>query len=211
MEIKKIGRVDEIVNADNSLIGRERIPTHGTDRESDAPKTTDYNANISRQPFRYDMLGRFGFTLFPFFEGKEDDAQNEVISELQEFFNEKHIETLKMYYKNPSKLKNHYRVASRENFDKLPDEIEERCKNMAIGVMELIQPHIEKALEGVEKSIDEGVVFEDTIMKEKKKKWIENKTDDNELNDKEIKKIAGLLNKMKKDDLKDLINLLETK
>jgi hypothetical protein len=70
MKLKKKD-IDEIINTNGELIGKEAIPTNGADLESQANNTTDYNAKIGQQPFRYDMLGRFGFTLMPFMEGEE--------------------------------------------------------------------------------------------------------------------------------------------
>ena len=81
MKIKKKDLV-EIIDSNGELIGSDDIPTNGSDLETQANNTTDYNAKVGTQPFRYDMLGRFGFTLMPFMEGKENQGQQELIDDL---------------------------------------------------------------------------------------------------------------------------------
>jgi hypothetical protein len=49
MRIKKIDLM-EIVNSDGELIGNDAIPHNGSDLESQANNTTDYNRTISTQP-----------------------------------------------------------------------------------------------------------------------------------------------------------------
>ena len=83
MEFKKKD-LTEIIGSDGNLIGNNAIPTTGADLESQANNTTDYNAKVGVQPFRYDMLGRFGFTLMPFLEGKESQEQLELLKDLDE-------------------------------------------------------------------------------------------------------------------------------
>jgi len=206
----KIKKINEVIDSDNSLIGVKKTPEHGNDIESQASKTTDYNARVKAQPFRYDMLGRFGFTLFPFFEGKEDETQKDLIDDLAKLAYEKYLEILKHYYKNPNKLKSDYRKTHNLDFDSQPEDKKKIDYEMARRIMATIQPHIEKSLEVVQNKLDEGAVIEDRVVKEKNKKWIDQKSNDNEIGDKELKKIAGLLNKMEKDDLDKLKKLLET-
>ena len=65
------GQIQEIIDSDGELIGVNDTPENGSNLETQANNTTDYNAKVGHQPYRYDMLGRFGFTLLPFFEGVE--------------------------------------------------------------------------------------------------------------------------------------------
>ena len=96
---------------DGELIGRKKIPTNGSDLESQANNTTDYNSRIGTQPYRYDMLGRFGFTLMPFMEGEDsDEKQDKLVNDLIELMQEKTFNVIKHYYKNPNKLKSDYRL-----------------------------------------------------------------------------------------------------
>jgi hypothetical protein len=209
MKAVKIGVVNEVVNSDNSLIGSKKTPQSGGDLESQAGRTTDYNAKVSHQPFRYDMLGRFGFSLFPFFEGKEDESQKAVLDELAEVFYDRYMEFLKYYYKHPEKLKNEYRKLHGSNFETQPEEKKNIDYVWAKKVMKILQPHVEKSLEGVEKNISESVMIEDKVVEKKPADWRDEKSDDKEIGEKGVKKIAGLLNKMNKEELDKVISLLE--
>ena len=88
----------EIIDSNGELIGGNAIPTSGSDLETQANNTTDYNVKVGTQPFRYDMLGRFGFTLLPFFEGKDAEDINPeevpILKELAKLMYEKFMETL---------------------------------------------------------------------------------------------------------------------
>ncbi|RPI85428.1 MAG: hypothetical protein EHM34_01810, partial [Nitrosopumilales archaeon] len=75
MKLKKKDLL-EIIDANGELIGKNDTPTNGSDLETQANGTTDMNVGKGQQPFRYDMLGRFGFTMMPFFEGKEDNENH---------------------------------------------------------------------------------------------------------------------------------------
>ena len=108
MKIKKI-HLFEIIDSNGELIGKNDVPSTGADLETGANNTTDYNSKIGQQPFRYDMLGRFGFTLLPFFEGKEDQGQKELLKDLAQLMHDKRTDVLRYYYKNPQLLKPDYR------------------------------------------------------------------------------------------------------
>ena len=104
MKIKK-EQLQEIIDSDGELIGVDDVPTNGADLESQANNTTDYNAKVGHQPYRYDMLGRFGFTLLPFFEGVEETGPDDLLDELAKYMYERYMEILEHYYRNPQKLK----------------------------------------------------------------------------------------------------------
>lgn len=202
----KIRKINEVIDDKGDLIGYKDKPEHGGDLESQASNTTDYNARISRQPYRYDMLGRFGFTLFPFFEGKENENQTELLDDLAKLMFEKYVEILKFYYKNPNKLKSDYRKISKTGSESKPEDSD---YEMAKRVIKVIEPYIEKSLEGVQQNIDENIVFEDRVVKEKNNKWMSEKDEDKEVLDKNLKRVVGFLNKMDDEDIKKVINLLE--
>ncbi len=209
MKLKKIDKIDEVVDGNNNLIGYSDDPEKGGDLESQAKNSTDYNAKISRQPYRYDMLGRFGFTLFPFFEGKEDDEQNALLNDLLDLLFRERVKTLKHYYKNPNKLKNDYRKLSKDEFKVPTEEIDTELQETTKEILKVIEPHIEKSLEGLQRNLDENVVIEDKVVGEKNTKWIDEKDKDKEVLDKDIKKVVGFLNRLDREDLNKVINLLE--
>ena len=90
----KIKKLNEIVNGNDDLIGADDIPTNGSDLESQANHPTDYNVKTGQQPFRYDMLGRFGFTLLPFMEGEDkNQGQAELENVLVDLMNERYLDS----------------------------------------------------------------------------------------------------------------------
>ena len=203
----------EIIDSNGDLIGKNDTPTTGSNLETQASNTTDYNAKIGQQPFRYDMLGRFGFTLLPFFEGKEDKGQSELLQDLADLMHEKYMDVLRYYYKNPNKLKSDYRKQSEG------ESHSEECKSTdmewARKIVKLIEPHFEKAFkepENIDESkIAEENVIEDKLVDKKSEDEISNKTEDKEVRDKKLEKIAGLINKLDKDAKDKLKKVLERK
>lgn len=90
MKLKKKDLM-EIIDSNGDLIGKDDIPKSGADLESQASNTTDTNVKIGAQPFRYDMLGRFGFTMLPFFESQGDEEpDNELLDKLAKLMYEKY-------------------------------------------------------------------------------------------------------------------------
>jgi len=200
----------EIIDSNGELIGKDDIPTTGSDLDSAANNTTDYNSKIGQQPFRYDMLGRFGFTLLPFFEGKENQGQSELLNDLAKLMYEKYMETLEYYYRNPNKLKSDFRMHSEHDFESQSDDRKKMDFDWAKKVMKLIQPHFEKSFKDPEQ-IDEGVVIEDKVVDKKNEDEMSKKSKDSEVQGKELQKIAGLINKkLDKQDIDKLITLLES-
>jgi len=72
----------EIIDSDNNIIGTEDTPETGSNKETEASKTTDYNAKVHGQNFKNDFLGRFGF----YFYESETTDKPEVIRELEDHF-----------------------------------------------------------------------------------------------------------------------------
>ena len=90
--------------------------------------------------------------------------------------------------------------------------VELGSEEMAWKIMKVIKPHLEAILD--ELSIGEGIMNEGNVVEDKlvdkKDKGISKKRDSDKMVSK-IEKVAGLLNKLNKDDLNKLVNLLELK
>lgn len=211
MKINK-KELDEILDSDGELIGSDSIPNSGSNLETKANNTTDYNAKISHQPYRYDMLGRFGFTLLPFFEGEEDRKSNELIEELASRLFEWYKEILKYYFKNPNKIKSDYRKVSKQDYETGDKKY---GFNIAEEILDIIKPHLEESLkdlnENLKENINENEFVEGKVLNDKDKKEIKNKKDfkDREILNAKIKKIAGLIGRMENSDRDRLLDLLD--
>lgn len=206
-------QLKEIIDSNDDLIGKDDIPKSGGNLETQASHTTDINAKIGMQPFRYDMLGRFGFTLLPFFEGKnaDDIDPNDVpiLKDLAKLMYDKYMETLEYYYRNPNKLKSDFRMHSEYDFETQPEDRKKMDFDWAKKVIALIHPYLEdKDVE--KKPVDEGKMIEDKMVEKKTEDEISKKSDDKGVREKSLQKIAGLINKkFDKQDIDKLINLLE--
>lgn len=213
MKIKKI-HLFEIIDANGELIGKNDMPANDANADTQANNTTDYNSKISQQPFRYDMLGRFGFTLLPFFEGKEDVGQKELLKDLAQLMHDKRIDTLQYYYKNPNLLKPDYRKHA------AGEAHSEQCEKEDIAwarkIIKAVEPHFEKAFkEPIDEvgSINEDKIAEDNVVEDKLVDKVEDelskKGEDNDVREKKLEKIAGLISKLDQKDKDKLANLLE--
>ena len=202
-----IRNLNEIIDANGELIGANTIPTSGSDLETAANNTTDYNQKVSQQPYRYDMMGRFGFTLMPFYEGVESkgDDDSPILTDIAKVLYEKYMAMLEYYYRNPNKLKSDFRKKSEQS-----DEFEPEDMDMAKKIMKTIEPHFEKAYNKPE-NISEGKVVEDKMIDKKSEDEISGKSEDRDIKDGKLVKIAGLINKMPEKDVNKLITLLERK
>jgi len=203
--------IDEIINSSGELIGSEDIPTTGSDLESAANNTTDYNAKVGQQPFRYDMLGRFGFTLMPFMEGEEkNQGQAELENDLVDLMNQRYVDILSHYKRNPQSIKPDYRkhVTDKE----ISNESMKYSVEYANKILKLIEKHFEKSLKNLDEQFQENLVESKVVedkMVDKKEDEMTSKSEDNALREKKLEKIAGLINKLEKKDINKLINLLE--
>ena len=195
MKLKKKDLL-EIIDTNGELIGNNNIPDVDANADSQANNTTDYNSKVGQQPFRYDMLGRFGFTLMPFMEGKENQGQTELLQDLINLMYDKYKETLEFYYRNPNKLKSDYRKLREDNVDPQKEENFEYAKK----IVKTVEKHFEKAFKEPE-NIDEAKVVEDKMVDGKTEDEISSKSDDKEVREKKIEKIAGLINKLEKKDI----------
>lgn len=209
MEITK-KKLQEIIDSNGELIGSNDIPSTGADLETQAKKTTDYNQKIGTQPFRYDMLGRFGFTMLPFYEGENEQVMPEIINDLANLMYNKYMETLEYYYRNPNKLKSDFRLHSENNFETQPEERRKMDIEWAKKIIAVVEPYLENNKNKPE-NIDESKVSEDKVVDKKTEDEMSKKSEDNDIREKKLEKIAGLINKLEKSDIDKLINLLERK
>ena len=205
MKLKKKDLL-EIIDSNGELIGKNDVPTVDANADSRANNTTDYNAKVGTQPFRYDMLGRFGFTLMPFMEGKENQGQVEMLTDLINLMYDRYKEVLEFYYRNPNKLKSDFRKLSSESADPQKEINVEYAKK----IIKIVEKHFEKAFKEPD-TLDESTVVEDKVVDKKGEDEISSKGEDKEVREKKIEKIAGLINKLEKGDIDKLINLLERK
>jgi len=200
----------EIIDSNGELIGKNDIPAVDANADTQANNTTDYNQKIGTQPFRYSMLGRFGFTLMPFMEGKENQEQQELLNDLAHLAYERYMEILEYYYRNPNKLKSDFRQMSEKDFNTQPEDKKNKNFECAKKMATIVQKHFENAFKEPE-TLDETKVVEDKVVDKKTEDEMSNKEDDKEVQEKKLEKIAGLINKLDKEAKDKLKNLLEAK
>jgi hypothetical protein len=196
------------------LIGNENIPDVDANADTQANNTTDYNSKVGQQPFRYDMLGRFGFSMLPFMEGKEkNEGQAELENELIDLINDKYINVLSKYYKNPNLIKSDFRKYSKDK--EVSEDIMKSSVELADKILKIVEKHFDKEIKNLDEQFKENIaeakVVEDKMVDKKSENEISTKTEDNGVREKKIEKIAGLINKLEKKDINKLINLLEIK
>jgi hypothetical protein len=206
MKFKK-SELLEIIDSNGDLIGKNDVPSTGADLETAASNTTDYNAKIGQQPFRYDMLGRFGFTLMPFMEGKENQGQQELLNDLSELMHERYIDIVSHYYRNPNKLKPDFRKA---NEGEHSSECQKFDNEWARKIIKIVEKHFENAFKEPE-TIDEAAVVEDKMLDKKSEDEISKKSEDKEVREKRLEKIADLIDKLDQEAKDKLKKLLESK
>lgn len=210
MEFKK-KHLKEIIDTNGDLIGTDAIPAYDANADTAAHGTTDQNAKIGQQPFRYDMLGRFGFSLMPFMEGvEENDGQAALLKDLAKLMYDKYMSTIEHYYRSPNKLKSDFRMHSEHDFETQPEHNKKIDYDLAKEIVKIVQKHFEGAFKEPEQ-IDESKVIEDKVIDTKSEDEMTTKTADNGVRSKKLEKIAGLINKLEKKDIDKLINLLERK
>jgi len=98
MKISK-GKIQEIIDSDGNIMGSTDAPEVSPNLETQASKTTDYNAKVHGQNYKNDFLGRFGFYFYesegsdkpPVVEALEDivgDKANAVMETIKPFLEE---------------------------------------------------------------------------------------------------------------------------
>lgn len=208
----KIKYLNEIVDGNDDLIGADDVPTNGSDLESQANNTTDYNAKVGQQPFRYDMLGRFGFTLLPFMEGEDkNQGQAELENDLVDALNQRYVDILSYYFKNPQKIKPDYRKHVTDG--EISEETTIESVKCADKILKVIEKHFEESFKNLDEqfreNLAEAAVVEDKMV-DKKSDEFTKKKEDGEVQDAKLKRIAGLINKLDANKKKIIKNLLET-
>jgi hypothetical protein len=215
MKIKK-KQLSEIIDTHGDLIGTDDIPQNDANADTQAKYPTDYNAKIGTQPFRYDMLGRFGFTLMPFMEGKDKtEGQQEMLDDISDELFNLNLEIVEYYYRNPTKIKSEFRAISKAKAaddENLKDYVSFNFNKYSDKLIKVIEKHFDKSMKNLDEQFQENLVeskmAEDKMVDRDEDNFV-NKGDGKEIRDKKISKIAGLINKLEKKDIDDLINLIE--
>jgi hypothetical protein len=117
---------------------------------------------------------------------------------------DRYVELMKFYYKNPARLKSDYRKL----VDGSADPNKEVNVEYAKKIIKIVEKHFQNAFKTPE-NLDESKVVEDKVIEKKKDTEFTKKSEDNDVREKKIEKIAGLINKLDKKDINKLINLLE--
>ena len=74
-------KIQEIIDGEGNIIGSVDRPESSPDNETQATKTTDYNAKVHGQNFKNDFLGRFGFYFYES-EGSDKPAVVEALEDV---------------------------------------------------------------------------------------------------------------------------------
>jgi hypothetical protein len=128
---------------------------------------------------------------------------------------EKYIETIKYYYKNPNKLKSDYRKYYKSDYNSQSNNMKKNDIEWANRIMSVVMDNFEKNFE-TQTNLDEkyeipNEIVEDSIVDKLSDVELSDKSKSNDILDKNIKTIAGLINKMDKEHIDKLIKLLERK
>ncbi len=201
-------KITEIINSSGELIGSNDTPTSGSDLDTVAKGTTDTNLRTGHQPYRYDMMARFGFLGMPFFESAGDDKMK-IFDEIDEAIFKNMVDTMAEYYKNPTLLKTDYREIYNKSLNDCPEKIKAKVRKLSDAVMEKVGENFKEA---TKTTIAESTIVEDMVVDKIAELEMSKKGDDNGIRNKDVTKIAGLINKkLDKKSITKLINLLETK
>lgn len=189
--------IQEIIDSDGSLIGGKSIPTNGADIASSSNKTTDYNMRVGRQPFRYDMMGRFGFTLLPFFEGEGGEEKTKLLDELSSLMFNRYVDIVRHYNKNPKQLKVDYR--------KIVDGTSTKEKQVNLDLANDVLKIIEKYFKN---TFGEEDIIDEYLANDSKDNLV-NKSPNTDIMDKKLVRVAGLINNLDSKNKDKLFRLLE--
>jgi ribosomal protein L17 len=182
MGMKK-GKLLEILDGDNNIIGTDDKPQVSPNNDTEAQGTTDHNAKMGHQDFNNDYLGKFGYY---FFENEGSDTlKTKIAKEAYNFFD------------SDSEL-------THEPFEQFPEEKKSHYLAFAEKVIALFEQKAEKTLSEVELR----KIAEDVIAKRKDRSFAKKK-DDNDIVDKS-KKIKDLFRDLTKDEKTKLLKTLES-
>jgi len=197
----KVSLINEVIDSDGSLIGNDNTPKTGSNMSTVSKKITDYNMAVGHQPFGDSMMGYFGSVMLPFFEGEGSDEKNKDLTDTLDILRKFYEEIMKYYYKNPNNLKNDYRIYTEK----------ETISKDVVKYFEVYAKEIVKKFESKPKSVDESVVDEDIIIEKKPENFLSAKTNDHDMSDKSVSKLAGLINRLDNKSKDKLKNLIEAK
>lgn len=192
-------KIQEIIDGDGNMMGDTDKPEVSPDQETQASKTTDYNAKAHGQNFKNDFLGRFGFY---FYESEGDNTNVEDM--LAKIMYEKYKETLDWYHKNPDKVNSDWELHQNTTFEDQPEGSREHDYEWASDILKALAPHMKKDL-------NEAKVVEDKLTDKKDDKSVSDKKKDNDIVDTKMKKVADLLDKLSDKEIDKLITVLESK
>jgi hypothetical protein len=201
MDVLSKKKISEIIDSNGELIGSKDVPEYGSDLETSAKKTTDHNIITGNQPFTYDTLAKFGFPFLPFFENVEDE-ENSLFNKLLYTIKDFRLSLIQSYYKNPNKIKYDYRNITNGNYDMSKEDYiwSEKIFNEIKNIVD-VPENLDEEKDIVEEFLDDMKNNNEFI----------NKTNSNEIIDNKLTKIAGLINKLDKENVDKLINLLENR
>ncbi|MFW6219461.1 MAG: hypothetical protein ACOC33_01205 [bacterium] len=205
MKFKK-KQLKEIIDDNGNLLNKynaSSTPTSSPDIESQANRTTDYNVDISHQPFRYPFLGRFGFYFYES-DGNPHESLIDKLAELEhkqwekwskeiakrENIDEKTIKKWKKYW---------------VDYDELGEKEKDLDREWAIKVINVIGDYINNQAKNEKKNLSESElnnIIEDIV----------NKKQDNDIIDfseKKLFKIDNVIIRKKFDDLFSAIKIDE--
>jgi hypothetical protein len=195
----KVILINEVIDADGGLIGSDNVPKTGPNMSTVSKKITDYNMAVGHQPFGDSMMGYFGSVMLPFFEGEGSDEKNKDLTDTLEILRKFYEELMKHYYKNPNSLKNDFRIYTEK----------ETISKDVVKYFEVYAKEIVKKFGDKPSSVDESIVDEDTIVDKKIDNFLSAKSNDRDITDKSVTKIAGLINKLDNGSKNKLKNLIE--
>ena len=201
-------KITEIIDSNGELIGHDDFPQSGSDLDTVAKGTTDNNLRTGHQPYRYDMMARFGFLGMPFFEGKDNDKMT-IFDDIDQVVFDHFYQLMHKFYKNPSLLKAEYREIVDKDLDNCPERVKKDIRDTTDNIMEVVGGIFKDATKS---NIDESKIVEDMVVDKIAELEMSKKSEDKDIRNKDLTKIAGLINKkLDKKSINKLINLLETK
>lgn len=191
--------IKEVVDDEGGLIGSEDMPQTGSNLMSVSKRTSDYNMSTGHQKMGDHVLGYFGAVMMPFFEGEGNDESDNKTMVVNAVF-DLYIAILEHYYKNPNKLKNDYRIYSKDN------SVSKDITGFIVNFLKEIKETIKEK----EQSVDESVVVEDKMYDNKNTEEFSPRSTSKDISPKNLGKVADLINKMDNDAKLALKKLIET-
>lgn len=202
----KKGKIQEMLDSDNNLIGSDDMPQNNPNQIK-ADGTTDHNAAIGHQHYTNDFLGRFGF----YFYESEDSEGGNLLTEIAKLKYAELQNFIKQLGKNPKEY-GELRKLIEKPFEELSEEESKYSYDFANEVLQILKKNSKPATsEPKEKSLDEAEIhkiIEDIINQKKDTSMSFKKTDNDLLTDK-CKKIKSLFADLSDREKGELIKQLK--